>query len=152
MTPGAGSNLHHLKLTRYVSARLKSGRRRFDSCWVGHFSRYACPMWEPVEQDINVYIAGTFDETLTLYQDSAKTLPLNLTGYVAQLTTDSGLDLNTTNGRLVLGGAAGTIRISMPTSQTSTFTGGVTHYRLKITDVAGAVTFPVIGTMRFIHA
>lgn len=79
----------------------------------------------PATRNLTLYQGSTFDVTLTFYTDAARTTLKDLTGYTAALqarktyaATEKLLDL--TNGTLsatpaedvlVMGGAAGTIRI-----------------------------------------
>lgn len=91
---------------------------------------------------------ATFERTLTIYNPSvgnASATPVDLTNYSARMQvrpeTDASevmVELTTENGRLTLGGAAGTIDIEIEASVTETFdVDGV--YDLKIYNNAGKV-------------
>ncbi len=61
--------------------------------------------------------------------------PVNLTGYTAfmDVTDDNGaviVQLNTTNGRIVLGGALGTLTLTLPATVTAALPSGVYKYDL----------------------
>jgi|688.fasta_scaffold1407272_2 hypothetical protein len=91
---------------------------------------------------------ATFERTLTVYNPSisgASATPVNLTGYSARMQvrpeTDSAtvlVELTTENGRLALGGAAGTIDMEIEAEVTATIDrDGV--YDLEIYNNAGKV-------------
>lgn len=71
-----------------------------------------------------INIGATFDVTMT-YRDGSNAL-VNLTGYSAQLTAVRNigdvtpwLDMSTANGRIILGGVAGTIQFLLTAAQTA---------------------------------
>jgi hypothetical protein len=97
---------------------------------------------------INCDQGATFERTMTIYNPSvggASATPVNLTGYSARMQvrpeTDSNeimVELTTENGRLTLGGVAGTIEMEIEADVTETFdTDGV--YDLEIYNNAGKV-------------
>jgi hypothetical protein len=66
-------------------------------------------------------------------------MPMDLTGYAAhmQIRDTAGAvicDLSTENGKIVLGGLAGTIDLTIPLSETSLFTFTTAAYDLKLTE------------------
>ena len=89
---------------------------------------------------------ATFGRTLTL-KDSSDAL-VNLTGYTAaemDLRTNSDdsaevLTLTITNSRIALGGAAGTITLTISASDTASMSVGDGVYDLKITAGDGTVS------------
>jgi len=92
---------------------------------------------------------ATFARSL-VYKDSTGT-PVNLTGYTAKMqvrpipgSTDLVLELSTSNGRITLGGSAGTVTLSVPAANMN-FSAGEYAYDLELTSGAGAVTRLVMG-------
>jgi hypothetical protein len=86
---------------------------------------------------------ATFERLLTIEESSGD--PMNLTGYTARMQVrpeiESGdvlVELTTANGRLVLGGAAGTIAMSLSPATTATIDSDG-FYDLEIISAAGAV-------------
>jgi hypothetical protein len=78
---------------------------------------------------------ATFKKRLT-YRDKLKK-PINLTGFGArlQIRDSAGVlisDLSTQNGKIVLGGSAGTIDITIPVAETSVMTFTTALYDLKL--------------------
>lgn len=102
---------------------------------------------------------ATFGKTLTL-KDSSDAL-INLTGYTAaemdlrynKDDTSEILTLTNSNSRITLGGAAGTIVLSISASDTANLSVGDGVYDLKITSGSGDVfrilegTFSVRGSV-----
>lgn len=93
---------------------------------------------EPGETDFIIYQGATFSRVITWTADGS---PVNLTGYSArmQFRTDyadnSGtiaLDLTTSGGGIVLGGAAGTITVTATGAQTAAITALGGHYDLEL--------------------
>ncbi len=95
---------------------------------------------------------ANFGQTLTL-KDSSDTL-INLIGYTSaemDLRTDpeqssTVLTLTTGNNRIALGGAAGTVTLSLSATETGGLTAGDGYYDLEITNAAGFVTRILEGT------
>lgn len=90
---------------------------------------------------------STFDKTLTVYVDSDMSTPLDLTGYSGELVvkdsrpgTTTYLTFSTADSSMVLGGAAGTVRLLATDEVTALldFDRGV--YDLELEDSGGAVT------------
>jgi hypothetical protein len=81
-------------------------------------------------------IGATFDRTLTWKNDD---VPVNLTGATARMhvrqklsSEDIAIDFNTTNGRIVLGGTAGTIQLKLTALETAELEAGHFVYDLLI--------------------
>lgn len=94
---------------------------------------------------------ATFDTTLT-WKDEAGT-PVNLTGYTArmQIRPEVGsstvtLDLTTANGRIALGGAAGTIRLTIDAATTAALLPSVQVHDLELV-VGSTVTRLLRGSV-----
>ena len=86
---------------------------------------------------------ATFERLLTIEESSGD--PMNLTGFTARMqvrpeieSTDVLVELTTENGRLVLGGAAGTISMSLSPVVTATIDRDG-FYDLEIISSGGAV-------------
>lgn len=96
---------------------------------------------------------ATFERVFTLLQGDGET-PYNLTGYTARMQIrrnideeTSLVDLTTANGRIALGGAAGTITVTMNPATTAALTDdGV--YDLEIVSGGGAVYRVLKGAFR----
>ena len=78
---------------------------------------------------------ATFQKRLT-YRDKSKK-PINLTGFGAamQIRDSAGVliaDLSTRNGKIILGGATGTIDITISADETSLMTFNTALYDLKL--------------------
>ena len=94
---------------------------------------------------------ATFDRTIT-WRDSNDAL-VNLTGYTARMqvrsVTDSStviLSLTTENSRIVLGGAAGTIRLLVVAADMAAVTETNCVYDLELVSGSGVVTRLLMGT------
>ena len=94
---------------------------------------------------------ATFGQTLTLF-DSSNTV-INLTGFTGAMSlkeapdaTDNVIQLLTSNGRMTLGGIAGTVTLLISASDTSNLTTDDGVYDLEITSGAGVVTRLIEGT------
>jgi nucleoside phosphorylase len=99
--------------------------------------------------DLYVDSGATYTDVIT-FRDSAGAL-VNLTGYTASLkirpTVESStvsLSLTQASG-LTLGGAAGTVTITISAAQTTTLAGGNFVYDLKVTSGGGVATRLVEG-------
>ena len=97
---------------------------------------------------INCDQGATFERSLTIYQPAvlgASAVPVDLTGYSARMQvrpeTDASatlVELTTENGRITLGGVAGTIELFIDAETTATIDrDGV--YDLEIYNAAGTV-------------
>lgn len=98
---------------------------------------------------INCEQGATFERTITVYQPrlptAASATPVDLTGYSARMQVrpekDSPevlVELTTENGRLTLGGTAGTIAMEIEADVTSTIDSDG-HYDLEIYTADGKV-------------
>lgn len=88
---------------------------------------------------------STFDITLTC-RDTDNNL-VNLTGYTARMqirankrATTALLDMTTENGRIVLGGAAGTMQLILSATETAAFIWTKGVYDLELIAPGGNVT------------
>lgn len=88
-------------------------------------------MSAPGKVNLAIYQGATYDKTFTWIVSD---VPVNLTGYTARMkvrpTVSSStvyLDLTTANGKIVLGGSAGTVQLLLSATETAalTFTTGV---------------------------
>lgn len=89
--------------------------------------------------DITIYQGASFAQTLTWQDENGA--PVNLTTYTARLmarssvdATDAFITLTTENAGITLGGAAGTIALSLTAAQTSVLekTSGVYDLELVV--------------------
>lgn len=86
----------------------------------------------------------TFSKVLT-WKDSAGT-PITLTGYTAKMQvrlipgTTVIIELSTVNGRIVLGGIAGTITLTIAATDSAALPPGEYRYDLEMTTGGGVVT------------
>ena len=95
---------------------------------------------------------ATFGQTLTL-KDSSDAL-INLQGYAGGSmhlrenpdATDLFLDISTANGRMVLGGSAGTITLTVSATDTAGLTASDGVFDLEITSNTGVVSRLIEGT------
>ena len=85
----------------------------------------------------------TFDQTF-IWQDETSN-PIDLTGFTAQMQIRESvtspeviIELSTSNGRIVLGGTAGTILLQLTGSETEALDFDQAIYDLELTDVAGS--------------
>lgn len=92
---------------------------------------------------------ATFSTTLTVYNDLAREDPVDLTGYTARMMVRSDyenptalIDMTTSNGRIALGGAAGTITLLISATDTAALTKGDYVYDLEL--VTGSVVTRII--------
>jgi len=93
---------------------------------------------------------ATFKRTIT-WTNQART-PYNLTGYTARMQVRSTvsasnveLELTTSNSRITLGGAAGTINLTVPAVTTAALTPGLYVYDLELISAGGEVTRLIEG-------
>ena len=94
---------------------------------------------------------ATFGQTLTL-KDASNTV-INLTGFSGAMSlrenpdaASSILDLSTANGRMTMGGSAGTVVLAVSASDTNGLTAQDGVFDLEITSGAGIVTRLIEGT------
>lgn len=100
----------------------------------------------PGTLNLSVYRAATFDLPIT-WKDGDGT-PINLTGYTADMWIAQGqtrlIQLSTANGRIVLGGVAGTIRLTISATDTASLPAGNGSYDLLLTS-GGGVVYPLLA-------
>jgi hypothetical protein len=94
--------------------------------------------------DILIEQGATFSQLVT-YKDNG--VAVNLTGYTARMQVRSTLEsattvveLTTANGRIALGGAAGTISLTISATDTAGLTAGRGVYDLELVSGSGIVT------------
>ena len=95
---------------------------------------------------------ATFKKILTLKDSSS--VAINLTGYsgaemdlrLDQDESSEVLTLTTANGRISLGGAAGTLTLEISATDTTNLTPGDGVYDLELTDASGKVDRILEGT------
>lgn len=95
--------------------------------------------------DLFIEQGATFVKTIT-WNDSASD-PVNLTGYTARMQFRSSVNSSTvlfsatsTDGRITLGGALGTIAIAFDADDTAAFTFVSAVYDLELESASGFVT------------
>ncbi len=94
--------------------------------------------------DLCIQQGATFRRVITWKQDGAL---VNLTGYTARMqiraTAEAAtalIELTTENGRIALGGAAGTITLTISATDTAALTAGRAVYDLELVAANGIVT------------
>ena len=94
--------------------------------------------------DILIEQGATYSQVVT-YKESG--VAVNLTGYTARMQVRSTLEsattvveLTTANGRIALGGAAGTITLTISATDTAALTAGRGVYDLELVSGSGIVT------------
>ena len=103
--------------------------------------------------DLEIEQGATFTKVLT-WKDS-EDVPINLSGFQARMqirTTEEAADppalaLTTVNGRIALGGIAGTITLLISATDTSAITAGSYVYDLELESGGGTVTRLVKGAV-----
>lgn len=93
---------------------------------------------------------ATFNRVVT-YNDS-NGVPVNLTGYTAKMqirptpgASELAVELSTVNGRITLGGSAGTVTLNVAAADME-FSAGQYAYDLELTSGSGVVTRVLMGT------
>jgi tRNA threonylcarbamoyladenosine modification (KEOPS) complex Pcc1 subunit len=93
---------------------------------------------------------ATFSRVIT-WTDSARS-PYNITGYTARMHVRSNVTANTTaitlttaNSRITLGGAAGTVTLTIAATDTANLTAGLYVYDLELVSSANVVTRLIEG-------
>ncbi|NBX03384.1 MAG: hypothetical protein EBR02_04870 [Alphaproteobacteria bacterium] len=108
--------------------------------------------FSPGNYDLTIYQGATFSQILT-WKDGSGEL-VNLTGYTARMMARESIDaasafitMTTENGGITLGGAAGTIALSISAANTAAITaqGGV--YDLELVSGGGVVTRLLAGNV-----
>ena len=94
--------------------------------------------------DILIEQGATYSQLVT-YKEAG--VAINLTGYTARMQVRSTLEsastvveLTTANGRIALGGAAGTITLTISATDTAALTAGRGVYDLELVSGSGIVT------------
>jgi hypothetical protein len=94
--------------------------------------------------DILIEQGATFSQIVT-YKESG--VAVNLTGYTARMQVRSHagigrsfIELTTANGRIALGGSAGTITLTISATDTAALTAGRGVYDLELVSGSGIVT------------
>lgn len=95
-------------------------------------------MQDPGRYDMTIYQGASFDRTFTWATGTPAT-NVNLSGYTGRMQVRSTVDaattvieLTTANGRMALGGAAGTIAITITAADTATLSPGMYVYDLEL--------------------
>lgn len=104
---------------------------------------------QPGQYDILAPQGATFNETFT-YKVGG--VAVNLTSYTARMqvrktpsSDTKTLDLTTENGGIVLGGAAGTIAVTVSATAMAAVSAGKYRYDLEIVSAGGVVTRLIEG-------
>ena len=109
-------------------------------------------MIEPGSLDLTIYQGATFD--YPLIWESAPSTPVNLTGCSARLFASKRynvphmIEMSTSNGRIALGGSAGTINLSMTAADTALLPASVYYYDLEILYPDNTVTRLLMGKLK----
>jgi hypothetical protein len=103
-------------------------------------------MQEPGRYDMTVYQGANFERVLTWTLGDPAT-PVNLTGYSARMQLRTYppsetvvLELTTENGRISMGGAAGTINLAVTADDTEGLAANQYAYDLEVIEGNGFVT------------
>jgi hypothetical protein len=106
----------------------------------------------PGNYDITIYQGTTFNQQFT-WKDQNNML-INLTGFLARMMARTSIDvaipfitLTSAGGGIALGGAAGTITLSMSDTLTSALSPVSGVYDLEVVDGAGTVTRLLQGNL-----
>ncbi len=104
--------------------------------------RAATYIWNMIAGDDELRI-------FTLYEDAAKTTPVDLTGAtaVAQGKNDSGT-IVWTDAAVVVGDALGTLSVTVPLATTATKIGESGTWKIQVTWVDTSKWSPVYGTFK----
>lgn len=104
---------------------------------------------QPGSLDFLMPKGSTFSRTLTWKVSGS---PVNLTNYTARMQARTShisgtvvLDLTTANSKITLGGAAGTITLSLTATETAAITAQSLSYDLELVSAGGVVTRLVEG-------
>ena len=105
--------------------------------------------------DILIEQGATYSQLVT-YKESG--VAVNLTGYTARMQVRSTLEsassvveLTTANGRIALGGSAGTITLTISATDTAALTAGRGVYDLELVSGSGIVTRLLQGVCTIIR-
>lgn len=104
---------------------------------------------QPGSLDFLMPKGSTFSRTLTWKVSGS---PVNLTGYTARMMARTShisetivLDMTTSNGKISLGGTAGTITLNLSATETAAITATSLSYDLELVSAGGVVTRLVEG-------
>lgn len=104
---------------------------------------------QPGSLDFLMPKGSTFSRTLTWKVSGS---PVNLTNYTARMQARTShisgtvvLDMTTANSKIALGGAAGTITLSLSAADTAAITAQSLSYDLELVSAGGVVTRLVEG-------
>ena len=105
--------------------------------------------------DVRTYKQASLSISATLYQDTASTTPVNLTGYTATMNVKDRRDGNvlatlTTSSGITLGGSAGTIIVSRSSSQVQAWGIAQGAYDLTITSSGDQTNMVLFGDLTII--
>lgn len=103
--------------------------------------------------NINCDQGATLSRTIT-WTDSARN-PYNLTGYTARMhvrtlanAASTVVELTTENSRISLGGAAGTVTLTIPATVTANITPGLYVYDLELVSASNVVSRLIEGNFK----
>ena len=103
-------------------------------------------MQEPGRYDFTIYQGASFDRTFT-WRTGDPAANVNLTGYTGRMQVRSNttaptvaLEVSTANGRMALGGAAGSIAVTVTATDTAALAAGYFVYDMELVSPGGAVT------------
>lgn len=106
----------------------------------------------PAEQNLTIYRGSAFDEIFEFKDESGALI--NFTGFSARmqarLTPASNnvlLDVSTANGKLTLGGALGTLSMTLSAAETAALTFESASYDLELIAANGRVDRILKGTI-----
>jgi hypothetical protein len=102
----------------------------------------------PSTEHFDVLRGMTFRRTITLFEDEAKTKPLNLTGLTVKLTVAGDLTLTSGSG-LVISPTEGKNAIRLTPTQTTAAPANVCHYVLTLEESSEEIVPPLVGNMTF---
>lgn len=108
-------------------------------------------MQGPGRYDFTIYQGASFDTTIT-WKIGDPATAVNLAGYTARMQVRASVDaatkaleLTTENGGIALGGAAGTITLTISAASTATLKPGFYVYDLELVTLTGDVTRLIEG-------
>ena len=103
-------------------------------------------MQEPGRYDFTIYQGASFDRTFT-WRTGDPATNVNLTSYTGRMQVRGNtaaptvaLEVSTSNGRMALGGSAGTITMTLTATETAALTPGQYVYDLEMVSAGGEVT------------
>jgi hypothetical protein len=107
----------------------------------------------PASVDLEALVGADFSTTINLYTDVAQTTAFDLTGYTVSMIIGSLFTLTSGSG-LTITAASGLIVAALTATQTATVDPSPNpsekvHYRLKLVDGSGVISFPLSGSFVF---